>query len=333
MNSALLTICFPVLFTNEAHVFTRIEKVYTKNNVKGIELANNYIQRNKSIASPYFFKLNHELEAVENNEVSLLNRTTHLSNALTFGQKFEQLATNEFEQKINWDLKKEELKEATTALLKHIDKRYASKTKLIVTKLKKLYPSFDYTTEKTVIATIETPNKSEITEKNAPELSKKPSTNSSVLDFNLLPTGMENIPSANKQEEVKIIGLINAERKKKGLKALVIDEDLCRAARYHASDLANQGYFDHNTHNVKNNKMTKELGTFERIGRFYKGFANTENIAGGNGTAEGAYQQWFHSEGHHKNMLNESANKVGIGFIANENSPFTYYWVFCTAVE
>ena len=130
MNSALLTICFPVLFTNESHVFTRIEKVYTKNNVKGIELANNYIQRNKSIASPYFFKLNYELEAVENNEVSLLNRTTHLSNALTFGQKFEQLATNEFEQKINWDLKKEELKEATTALLKHIDKKYTSKTKI-----------------------------------------------------------------------------------------------------------------------------------------------------------------------------------------------------------
>ena len=98
MNSALLTICFPVLFSNESHVFTRIEKVYAKNNLKGIELANNYIHRNKSIASPYFFKLNHELEAVENKEISLLNRSTHLSNALSFGQKFEKLANDEFEQ-------------------------------------------------------------------------------------------------------------------------------------------------------------------------------------------------------------------------------------------
>lgn len=333
MNSALLTICFPVLFTNESHVFNRIEKVFTKNNVKGIELANNYIQRNKTIASPYFFKLNHELNAVENNEISLLNRTTHLSNALSFGQKFEQLATTEFEQKVNWELKKEELIEATTALLKHVDKKYASKSKLIITKLKKLCPSFEYAIKKPVDAILEKPVNSKISEKTEPELNENLSTKSNVLNFNSLPTGAENIPSANKQEEVKMIALINSERKKKGLKILVIDEDLCRAARYHASDLANQGYFDHNSHNVKNNKMTKELGTFERIGLFYKGFANTENIAGGNGTAEGAYQQWFHSEGHHKNMLNESATKVGIGFIENENSPYTYYWVFCTAVE
>jgi hypothetical protein len=32
-------------------------------------------------------------------------------------------------------------------------------------------------------------------------------------------------------------------------------------------------------------------------------------------------------------MLNQSATKVGIGFIKNEESPYTYYWVFCTAVE
>ena len=333
MNSALLTICFPVLFSNESHVFTRIEKVYAKNNLKGIELANNYIHRNKSIASPYFFKLNHELEAVENKEISLLNRSTHLSNALSFGQKFEKLANDEFEQKINWELKKEEIKEATSAFLNQLENTHPSKTKLIVTKVKKLCSTFEYEIEKPVITTIETPNKSVLIEKTPVELTEKPSTNSSTLNFNTLPLGIENIPSANEQQEIKIIALINAERKKKGLKTLVINKDLCRAARYHASDLANQGYFDHNTHNVKNNKMIKELGTFERIGLFYKGFANTENIAGGNATAEGTYQQWFHSKGHHENMLNESATKVGIGFIVNENSPYTYYWVFCTAVE
>jgi glutaredoxin len=83
MNSALLTICFPVLFSNESHVFTRIEKVYAKNNLKGIELANNYIHRNKSIASPYFFKLNHELEAVEN----------HLASKLQFWPGVQQVLT------------------------------------------------------------------------------------------------------------------------------------------------------------------------------------------------------------------------------------------------
>ena len=333
MNTAFLTICFPVLFSNENYVFERIEKVYNKNNIKGIELANKYIQRNKTIASPYFFKLNNELITVENSEISLLNRCTHLSNAISYGQKFEKLANNDFEQKINWELKKEELKEASTALLKQLNKKYTSKSKLIISKLKKLYPSFELKEEKQEITKTDVTSDTFSIQKTSKEPIEVKSKKQTILNFNELPSGFENIPSSNEQEELKLISIVNAERKKKGLTAFKIDQNLCRAARYHASDLAIQEYFDHDTHNLKNNQLTKELSTFERIGLFYKGFANTENIAGGSATAEGTYQQWFHSEGHHKNMLNQSATKVGIGFIKNEDSPYTYYWVFCTAVE
>lgn len=336
MNLLLLTITFPVLFSNETHVFSKIEKIYAKDHKKGITLANKYIKRDKSIASPYFFKLNNELECVENTNFSLLKRTTHLSNALSFGLKFEQLANDSFEEKINWESKKAEIEEATKAFLIHLQSNNSSKTKLIVSKIKKLNPRFE------AVETIKkqdslTENK--VIEVATHESEKKPLIDKTTqqvvteINYNLNPNGTENVPSANIKEETDLLSMINTERKKKGLNPLTIDQDLCRAARYHASDLANQGYFDHNTHNVKNNKLKKELSTFERIGLFYKGFANTENIAGGSANADGTYQQWFHSEGHHKNMLNQSATKVGIGFIKNEESPYTYYWVFCTAVE
>lgn len=336
MNLALLTIYFPVIFSSETHVYAKLEKAFTKDPKKGIALANNYIHRNKAIAAPYYFKLNNELEFVENTNNSLLNRTTHLSNALSFGVKFEQLANDEFEQKISWESKKAEVEEATKAFLIHLQAKSPAKTKLIISKMKKLNPTFEIEQPVKKQATIIEEQDEEVVKPTNEPLNSTVKTTlktGMTLNFNENPSGIENIPSANVKQEIELIACVNAERKKKGLKPLTIDQDLCRAARYHASDLAEQGYFDHNTHNVKNNKMTKALGTFERIGLFYKGFANTENIAGGSETAEGAYQQWFHSEGHHKNMLNASATKVGIGFIKNENSPYTYYWVFCTAVE
>jgi uncharacterized protein YkwD len=290
--------------------------------------------------------LNYELEFAENIDVSLMNRSTHLSNALTFGQKFEKLADDSFESKISWELKKEELEESTHALLNQLMLKNQSKSKLIIAKMKKINPEFKYEKQvsflsvkkedETLTSKLDEPIKNEPIKNDYLATKKETRTlevNTKEINYNVIPTGYENIPSASLKKEEEIIALINAERKSKGLTILKIDPSLCRAARYHASDLAHQGYFDHDTHNVKNNKMTKELGTFERIGLFYDGFANTENIAGGNSSSEGTYQQWFHSKGHHVNMLNKAATKVGIGYVMDENSPYKHYWVFCTAAD
>jgi uncharacterized protein YkwD len=118
----------------------------------------------------------------------------------------------------------------------------------------------------------------------------------------------------------------------KGLPELEWVEDLANAARYHAYDMATQNYFSHDTYDRIDGKLVKVGGTFPRIKRFYSStFVNTENIAAGSAGADQTYRQWFTSPGHHKNMFNKSATKVGVGLYYYPGSTYKYYWVFCTA--
>ena len=147
-----------------------------------------------------------------------------------------------------------------------------------------------------------------------------------------LPIGNERIKSASITYEKEILGIINSERKKQGMQELIWEEDLARAARYHAYDLATQKYFDHNSYDRKNGKLIKVGGTFERIHRFYsKTFVNSENIAAGSSNPGGTYNQWYKSPGHYKNMFNRKSKKVGIGLYYDKDSLYGYYWVFCNA--
>jgi uncharacterized protein YkwD len=155
------------------------------------------------------------------------------------------------------------------------------------------------------------------------------------IDFSINPSGNEFIMPCNAKAELQMIDKINALRKKKGLKALKYDAKLTLAARYHAADMAIEGYFEHHTYNYRNHQLKDDLGTFERIAKFYKGsgYANSENCAAGNISVEEAYLQWFHSPGHYANMLNSSSTHIGIGYHYNENSVYGAYWVMDTASE
>ena len=116
------------------------------------------------------------------------------------------------------------------------------------------------------------------------------------------------------------------------LPPLVWNEDLAKAARYHAHDLGSQKYFDHNTYDRVDNELVAIGSTFDRIKKFYdKTHVNSENIAAGNESPNKTYLQWYNSVGHNENMFNASSRFVGIGFCQVPNSPHEYYWVFCTA--
>ena len=116
------------------------------------------------------------------------------------------------------------------------------------------------------------------------------------------------------------------------MQPLIWEEDLARAARYHAYDLATQNYFDHNSYDRINGNLIEVGNTFTRIKKFYnETFVNSENIAAGNESAEGTYLQWYNSPGHYKNMFNKKSSKVGIGVFKSSESSYGYYWVFCTA--
>ena len=331
MLISLLTLSIPVIFSSENHVYSKIEKAYTKDQQKGIALADRYIKRNAKIASPYYFKLNHAMDYVENSTNSLLNRATNLSYAITYGVKFEQLADDALETKLNWNAKKVEIEEATQAFLVHLTAKNPSKARLISQKMKKLNSDFK---NASVTAMKEPDFVATKTVEKARPIETTLFSPSAEINFNVNPTGRENIPAASKEKEEQFLALLNAKRKEKGLPLLKMDKDLCRAARYHASDMAKQNYFNHNTHNVKANKISDELGTFERIALFRPhGGAINENIAAGSETAQGTYQQWFTSPGHHQNMFANLTNCAGIGYYYDANSTYKHYWVFCSTRE
>ena len=110
------------------------------------------------------------------------------------------------------------------------------------------------------------------------------------------------------------------------MQPLVIDEDLCRAARYHSYDMGVQHYFKHATYdrNLVSGNPEFVCKTFDRIKVFAS--ASGENIAAGNSTAEKTYWQWYHSPGHHRNMFDPKWSRIGVGYVKIEGSPFVHYW-------
>jgi len=140
------------------------------------------------------------------------------------------------------------------------------------------------------------------------------------------PSGNENVPSSSLAEEKNFLNLLNKARKEKGMSELKIDEDLCRAARYHSFDMGAQNYFEHATYDrdETTNRLQKVCGTFARINRF--GSSYGENIAAGSRSGDGTYNQWFNSPGHYRNMFNPKFKTIGVGYVKTEGSSYTHYW-------
>lgn len=107
--------------------------------------------------------------------------------------------------------------------------------------------------------------------------------------------------------EQRMLKLVNEERLKVGLKALVWDESLVKVARAHSVDMFKRGYFAH--------ENLDGLSPFDRINN-----ANIEYQAAGENlaytaTVELAHAGLMRSPGHRANILEEDFGRVGIGVI------------------
>jgi uncharacterized protein YkwD len=148
-----------------------------------------------------------------------------------------------------------------------------------------------------------------------------------VISFHVNPTGNEDVVPSFAEQETKFISYLNSQRIKRKLKPLRMNSQLMKAARYHAADMATEGYFNHDTHNIIKGKTIKTMSTFDRVAKFYPGFTNCENIAAGSNDYIGVYNQWFNSSGHKENMFNATSDIIGVGCYYDEKSPFGFYWV------
>ena len=158
-----------------------------------------------------------------------------------------------------------------------------------------------------------------------PEEKKKRVLSNSYSEYGF-PSGDENVPSSSINEEIIFVNLLNKARKEKGMSELEINQDLCRAARYHSFDMGEQNYFEHASYdrNESTGYLEKVCGTFARIYKFAKSYG--ENIAAGNATGERTYLQWYNSPGHYENMFNPKFKTIGVGYVKTEGSKYNHYW-------
>lgn len=118
-------------------------------------------------------------------------------------------------------------------------------------------------------------------------------------------------------QENEVIRLVNIERSKAGLQQLKTNWQLSRVARYKSADMANKGYFSHNS---------PTYGTpFQMMESFGLRFsAAGENIAYGQRTPAEVMRDWMNSSGHRNNILSRSFTEIGVGLAKNKNG--VCYW-------
>jgi uncharacterized protein YkwD len=106
--------------------------------------------------------------------------------------------------------------------------------------------------------------------------------------------------------EARGIFVLNVLRARLGLGALPIDLKLCEASRGHSKDMAEFNFFDHVSPvpgREEPSDRARQAGTT----------ANAENIYQGGERGEDAVEGWWHSPGHHANMMAKAHKRVGLG--------------------
>lgn len=125
------------------------------------------------------------------------------------------------------------------------------------------------------------------------------------------------VPTDIKAQENEVIRLVNVERSKRGLQTLTQNWELSRVARMKSQDMANKGYFSHQSPTYGSPfKMMESFGIrFSSAG---------ENIAYGQRTPQEVMNAWMNSPGHRANILSPSYTQIGVGLAKNKNG--VSYW-------
>ncbi|MEM9164566.1 MAG: CAP domain-containing protein, partial [Cyanobacteria bacterium P01_F01_bin.4] len=127
----------------------------------------------------------------------------------------------------------------------------------------------------------------------------------------------------NNAFEQEVLKLTNEFRQKNGLKALVLDQSLEKAADQHTMNMAKQDFFSHT-----GKDGSRPWDRAQKAG--YESGTVGENIAAGYRSAADVVKGWINSPGHRANMLNASYNEIGLGyyFLENDTGSTNYnsYW-------
>ncbi len=126
-------------------------------------------------------------------------------------------------------------------------------------------------------------------------------TSKKVLAYN------EKVATSATPQEKENVRAVNEYRIMMGRTAVKIDERLVRAARGHSIEMRLKNYFAHESPTPGLESPGK------RCAREGYGGGTGENIAWGVTSGRAAFDGWFHSSGHHRNMVNKGWTEMGCG--------------------
>ncbi|MBJ6362317.1 CAP domain-containing protein [Paenibacillus sp. GCM10012307] len=140
---------------------------------------------------------------------------------------------------------------------------------------------------------------------NAPTAPSKPVTTPETPDKPANPN--EGTQTEQGKFEAEVVRLVNVERSKAGLKALVSDSALAKVAQDKAKDMYDNKYFSHTspTYGSPFDMMTRYGIKYSYAG---------ENIASGQKSPAQVMNDWMNSQGHRANILNANYTKIGVGY-------------------
>jgi len=119
------------------------------------------------------------------------------------------------------------------------------------------------------------------------------------------------VPTKNEQA---VIDLVNAERTKRDLPALVVSEILVRSARGHSTQMANKKYFSHDSYNGES--FSKRIIRYGYTRSGYSSWRVGEDIAWGTNifsTPVAIVQSWMGSSAHRAVILDPKVKELGVG--------------------
>lgn len=119
----------------------------------------------------------------------------------------------------------------------------------------------------------------------------------------------------------QVLELVNEERAKEGVPALVLDKTLCEAAQVRSDELLDKLAHERPDGRDVQTVLDEANWTF---GRDYYTFG--ENIAAGQATPKEVVEAWMNSPGHRENIMDPGFKKLGIGYTHNSKTMYHHYW-------
>tara|TARA_B100000700_G_C14898326_1_gene786109 strand:+ start:106 stop:1092 length:987 start_codon:yes stop_codon:yes gene_type:complete len=323
MKTILLFQLALISFTSisENRDFKRLEELYESDKISCYKLAKYNIEKNTKDYSHYFFAIKCKLylDSAEDirftqNEIRIERHVQDILEMISYAKKVNNYMNEDLMYLHNWFFIWDELNTRIISLVSNISHQDMNRANRIADIAKS-------------IINIDIKGEGHIAYSQDRRIANLYSNQKSKKFLNGIPNGDEDLASSSIDKEIEFLRILNKERIKKGMQPLKMNQDLTRAARYHSFDMGSQNYFAHQTYDRPNNgsKLIEICGPFDRIRKFSKYYGG-ENLYAGGSSAQSAYNSWYESPGHYRNMFNPKYKEIGIGFIKVEGSKYTNYW-------